>query len=276
MPRTARMFSVWNSPKPTPEAAATTAPLTDAWGRRPVRACRSAGRPDRPAEVQVGHLRVLEHLAGRPGQHHAAGLHDDPVGRQPQAEADVLLDEQDRLAGVAHQDDVLEDLLERLRVEAERRLVEEHELRVEHQRARELDHPPLAAGEVARLLGRRARARPGTGPRPRRSGASRSARSRRTMYAPMSTFSRTRDVREDRVALRDLGDPRARGSRPRGARRSPARRTRSRPRAARAARSPRAGRSTCRRRSGRRCTRSSPRRPRGRARAGRRRRRSRR
>ena len=44
MPRTARMFSVWNSPKPTPEAAATTAPLTDAWGRRPVRACRSGAR----------------------------------------------------------------------------------------------------------------------------------------------------------------------------------------------------------------------------------------
>ena len=135
---------------------------------------------DRAAEVEVGHLGVVEHLVRRPVEQDAAALHHDPVGRDAAARSARSA----RRAGSSCRPALIRATLsstcaQRLRVEAERRLVEQHELRVEHQRAGELDHPPLAAGQVAGLARRRARRRPGRAPRPRRSGAARSARSRR-------------------------------------------------------------------------------------------------
>ena len=63
--------------------------------------------------------------------------------------AGVLLDEQHGGAGVAHPHDLLEDGAGGLGVQAHRRLVEEHDLRADHQRAGELDLLLLAAGEGA-------------------------------------------------------------------------------------------------------------------------------
>src|ERR1700745_2360494 len=69
---------------------------------------------DRAAEVEVGHLGVLEHLLCRALEQHAAALHHDPVRRQSQPEADVLLDQQDRPPGLAHAHDALVHLTQGL------------------------------------------------------------------------------------------------------------------------------------------------------------------
>ena len=76
-----------------------------------------------------------------------------PVGRQPHAEPHVLLHDQHRLAVLAHEQHGVVDRLQRARVEAEGRLVEQDQHRVEHQRAGELHHPALAAGQVAGPVG---------------------------------------------------------------------------------------------------------------------------
>src|SRR5919198_1413216 len=117
-------------------------------GRR--RAARSWR--DRAAEEQIGHLRIVEDRVGAIVHEHAAALHHHSVGRQPQAEANVLLDHQQRLACLAHLLYCPSDHPQRLRVEAYRGLVEHYQGWVEHQRAGELDRPPLSAGEVASLL----------------------------------------------------------------------------------------------------------------------------
>jgi hypothetical protein len=74
------------------------------------------------------------------------------VGGEPEPEADVLLDHEDRLPRLAHDADRVRNALEGLRVEPERRFVEEDQPGVEHERAREFDHAPLASGEVACLV----------------------------------------------------------------------------------------------------------------------------
>ena len=52
-------------------------------------------------------------------QPHAAALHHDAVRRDGEADAHVLLDEQDGLPRLVHQADVVEHLLQHLRVEPE-------------------------------------------------------------------------------------------------------------------------------------------------------------
>src|SRR3954447_15051462 len=146
--RTARRLSPWKRPKPIPEAAAHKAPVTsdldDAHVRR--------GLLDRAAEVEGCHLGVVEHVLRLAVEQHPAALHHDPVLRDLQPEAHVLLDEQDRPAARDHALHALMHHLERLRVEPKRWLVEQHHLRLHHQRTRELDHPALPAGEIAGLV----------------------------------------------------------------------------------------------------------------------------
>ena len=181
--------------------------VSTAWapGAAPLR------RLHRATEVQVGHLRVVEHVVRRAGHEHAARLHDDPVRGQPQPEADVLLDEQDRLAGLAHQRDRLEDLLERPRVEAERRLVEQDRA---SGRASASGRPrPSAAARRTgcRPARRRARARPGTPPAPRPGAAQQRLVAAQDVGAHEHVLAHA-DVREEPAGLRHLGDARARGS----------------------------------------------------------------
>jgi hypothetical protein len=74
------------------------------------------------------------------------------VAGQPQARAGVLLDEQDRRAAGVHLPDRVEHGTQDLRRQAHRRLVEQQQPGLEHQRAGELDEPLLPARQAARLL----------------------------------------------------------------------------------------------------------------------------
>ena len=78
--------------------------------------------------------------------------HIDVVGDCQRA-LDVLVDEQDRLAGVARERrDELVDGLAGARIDARGRLVDEIDRRLGHQAARDLDLALLAAGELAGRL----------------------------------------------------------------------------------------------------------------------------
>src|SRR5205085_4209564 len=78
--------------------------------------------------------------------HHGADMRDR------QTEARVLLDEEYRPAAFVQGLHRLENGMTRLRVEPHRRLVEEDEPRVEHERARNLDQLLLASRQRARPL----------------------------------------------------------------------------------------------------------------------------
>src|SRR5579859_2785860 len=89
---------------------------------------RRALEHDRPILEHIGAMRDLERLA------------------------DVLLDEQDRQPLPVQLPDEGEELLDRDRRQAERRLVEDQEARLGHQAAADREHLLLAAGERARAL----------------------------------------------------------------------------------------------------------------------------
>jgi hypothetical protein len=76
------------------------------------------------------------------------------VAGQPQAGPGVLLHEQDRGAVGVDLPDRVEHGPQHLRREPHRRLVEQQQPGLEHQRAGELDQPLLAARQAARLLPR--------------------------------------------------------------------------------------------------------------------------
>ena len=69
------------------------------------------------------------------------------MAREAEARARVLLHEQDGSTGLVHVADQVEHDGVRLRIEPHRRLIEHEELRVEHERARELDDLLLTTGE---------------------------------------------------------------------------------------------------------------------------------
>src|SRR5215470_13148075 len=118
-------------------------------GAGPVRCL--AGR-HRAAQVQGADLGVLEHLLAGAGQAHLAVFEHDAVGGQPQPGPGVLLHQQDRLALGVHHAYRVENRLEHLGCQSHRRLVQDHQLRVEHEAAGELHEPLLPAGQAARLL----------------------------------------------------------------------------------------------------------------------------
>src|SRR5262249_31772162 len=114
-------------------------------------ASRGAWRPDPrlPSEVEPAHALVVPDDVARtlvavlPELQHVGVIGDlEGLGG-------VLLDHQDRLTESTEALDDAEDLLEDERRQAERRLVEQDEPRLEEQRARHLQHLLLAAGEVA-------------------------------------------------------------------------------------------------------------------------------
>src|SRR6266542_714659 len=102
------------------------------------------------AEVELLHVLVRAELVGLAVEDDPAVLHDVAVVRDPEREVRVLLDEQEaRLLLAVHALDDVEDFAHEQRREAERRLVEEDELRARHERAADREHLLLAAGEVA-------------------------------------------------------------------------------------------------------------------------------
>src|SRR5215472_1230510 len=107
---------------------------------------------DSAAEVQRADLRVLEHFLPAARQPDLAVFQHHAVGGQPQPGPRVLLHQQDRLALRVHHPDGVEHRLEHPGRQSHGRLVQDHQLRVEHETAGEFDQPLLPAGQAARLL----------------------------------------------------------------------------------------------------------------------------
>src|SRR5216683_1311561 len=106
-----------------------------------------AGMRFRCAEEDVHQIAVIRDLLSRPGQRDGACPHHRRVLCERQPEPYVLLDHQDSRAGLVHRHDAAGDEGQAARVEAQCRLVQQHDLGFEHQRAGELDHAPLSTGQ---------------------------------------------------------------------------------------------------------------------------------
>src|SRR4051794_12772870 len=104
-------------------------------------------------QVRAADPLVRLDLLGGAGHHDPAGLQHVRVVGELEDEVGVLLDQQERhalLAGDLHED--REQLPGELGCEAQRRLVEQHEARAQHQGAGDREHLLLAAAERARML----------------------------------------------------------------------------------------------------------------------------
>ena len=82
----------------------------------------------------------------------ATGLQDEDLVRDRKRAVEVLLDKENAYALSAQANDNCFKMLDHDRRKPLRRLVHEDELRVEHQRARDREHLPLAAGELAAAM----------------------------------------------------------------------------------------------------------------------------
>ena len=100
-----------------------------------------------PAEVEALHLVALGQLVGGAGQRHPPDLERDGVLGDPQCHRRVLLDDDDRGPLLVDLFDDRPDAADHLRREAQRRLVEQQELRAGHQRPADREHLLLPAGE---------------------------------------------------------------------------------------------------------------------------------
>ena len=132
----------------------------------------------------------LSSSVGRALQAQAARLEHVGVVGDPQRGQRVLLDQQHGDALLADLLDRLEDDVDQHRRQAHGRLVEQQQLRVAEQRARDGEHLLLAAGHRARPSAAAVRAAPGTG-RARSRGRPRSAALSLRRNAPRSRFSDT-------------------------------------------------------------------------------------
>ena len=110
-----------------------------------------SGPAARDAEELTQQRGIAEQLRGRPGVDDAPLVEDDHVARERLDDAEVLLDEQDRLR-LAHPLERACDLRDEERREALRRLVDEQDPVVVEQRPCDRDHLLLAARERARPL----------------------------------------------------------------------------------------------------------------------------
>ena len=120
---------------------------------------------DRQQRARVRMARVRQQLLGRPLLDDPAEVHDrDPVGDVPR-EPEVVGDDEDRDAGLAHQPEhQREDLAAHRGVEAGDRLVRHEQPRLEHHRAGDHHALALAAGHLVRVAGAKKRSggrRPG-------------------------------------------------------------------------------------------------------------------
>src|SRR5205814_4731191 len=84
--------------------------------------------------------------------YHAALVHDDDAIGGLHDEVEIVLDDEERDVPVAaNGEDVLEQLDAERRADTGDRLVEQHERRLEHEDAREVEQLALSAGERARI-----------------------------------------------------------------------------------------------------------------------------
>ncbi len=97
------------------------------------------------AEIGLAQMPGFQHLARRSLQHHAAAFDHVRVLGDRERLRHVLLDEQHRHALIADPPHHREQLVEQLRREAERRLVEHEQSRPRHERAPDREHLLFAA-----------------------------------------------------------------------------------------------------------------------------------
>src|SRR4029077_7839578 len=103
-------------------------------------------------KIRLSHLFVPEKRLRVVRERHLAGLEDVAAARHPQPPHRVLLDEQDRRALLVDLQDRLEDPLDEDRGKPHRRLVQQEQPRMRHERTADRDHLLLAAGEGSRAL----------------------------------------------------------------------------------------------------------------------------
>ena len=101
------------------------------------------------AEVELLDVFVPEELVGRTVHDDLAGLHDVAVVGDRECHDGVLLDQQDRDALLVDVDDGVANLLDQLRGESQRRLIEDQQAGVGHEAASDRQHLLFAAREVA-------------------------------------------------------------------------------------------------------------------------------
>src|SRR5262245_38942494 len=103
------------------------------------------------AEVDLARPRVVGQVLGRTLKQDAPLEHDVRAIRDAQCLAHVVVGDQHAQSPFAQPAHDVLDLAHRDRVDAHERLVQQHERRLAHQRAGDLDAPPLAARELVRL-----------------------------------------------------------------------------------------------------------------------------
>ena len=106
----------------------------------------------RLAEIGLDHLGIGLHLGGGAvGDHLAVVEHRDAVGHGHD-HVDMMLDQDDGHAAIGEAADQLHQVLDLAMRQAGGGLVEQQQLRPQRQRARDLEAPLVAEGQVARLL----------------------------------------------------------------------------------------------------------------------------
>src|SRR5882724_3300740 len=123
-----------------PSSAAAAAALPDAMNflrSNAISSPSSVGPAARVPQVARAHVLVREQLGAAALHQDGAGLHHIPTVGEMQREVRILLDQQHGDPGVAEHPDRAHDLRHQARREAERRLVQQEQLRPGHQRAAE-------------------------------------------------------------------------------------------------------------------------------------------
>ena len=206
--RRARAASCGRSPPTRAGSTTSTAPAQLAARRRSARArTRRCPRSARAGQ-HVGLAEELRHpararalvdLLGRADLLDApVAQHGDRVGERERLGLVVRDQQRARAGGAQDRGDLLAQRLAQPGVERGERLVEQHDLGVGGERARQRDALALAAGELVRVgaaRGRRGR---------RARGVSRDPLAARA--APKPTLPRDRQVREQRALLEDHAD----------------------------------------------------------------------
>src|SRR5208283_3664778 len=95
---------------------------------------------------------IVAHLIDRSGKYGVAGVEQNDVVGQIEGEAQILLDEEDRLAFLFETRDDATDLGDDPRCKTLRRLVHEQDARVAHQRTPDGKHLLLASRQRATVL----------------------------------------------------------------------------------------------------------------------------
>src|SRR6185312_7104259 len=127
------------------DAGALALLLRRSFVRLPLLGARASQRPHA--------FLVLGEFGGRPGPYYLAVIEHVGAIRDLDRGSHVLLDQQHRNALLARRGHDAEDLLHDQRRKALARLVEQQQLRIEQQRARDGEHLLLAAGQLPALVG---------------------------------------------------------------------------------------------------------------------------